>query len=197
MDKFFSKKIFKFVLMLIVILTVFCIPTKNVKANSRIDSISINGGDYELSDFDPDVTEYNIEILENELYLDFYIDTFDSDAQIKIEGNKYISGNEGTVTITSKVSESDKTIYKINYTKSKLIKTYSYTSTYKTFKAQFNNLYKIELWGAAGGGASDGYQNFGGYTKGIIKLNRGEQLFVYVGEKGNMTYIASEMILIH
>ena len=185
MDKFFSKKIFKFVLMLIVILTVFCIPTKNVKANSRIDSISINGGDYELSDFDPDVTEYNIEILENELYLDFYIDTFDSDAQIKIEGNKYISGNEGTVTITSKVSESDKTIYKINYTKSKLIKTYSYTSTYKTFKAQFNNLYKIELWGAAGGGASDGYQNFGGYTKGIIKLNRGEQLFVYVGEKGN------------
>lgn len=42
--------------------------------------------------------------------------------------------------------------------------------------------YKIELWGAAGGGTKGGR---GAYTSGIIYLEENDRLYFYVGEKGN------------
>lgn len=41
--------------------------------------------------------------------------------------------------------------------------------------------YKVELWGAQGGGE---YGGRGSYTSGIIGLSEGEKLFVYVGKHG-------------
>ena len=41
--------------------------------------------------------------------------------------------------------------------------------------------YKIELWGAAGGGSNGGY---GAYTSGIIWLEENRHLYFYIGNKG-------------
>jgi len=56
---------------------------------------------------------------------------------------------------------------------------YTYTNSYKTFTVPYDGTYKIELWGAQGGGT---YGGEGGYTSGYIELNKNDNLFVYVGE---------------
>lgn len=60
--------------------------------------------------------------------------------------------------------------------------TYNFENTYQTFKAPHTGSYKIELWGAQGG-----YYNSprGGYSSGVINLDKGTQLYVYVGEKNS------------
>jgi len=58
---------------------------------------------------------------------------------------------------------------------------YDFTGNYQTFIAPVTGYYKIELWGASGGGTSAGK---GAYTKGEITLNQGTPLYLYVGENG-------------
>ena len=64
-----------------------------------------------------------------------------------------------------------------------------FTGNYQTFVAPYTGTYKIELWGAGGGkslcnGEINGYPGGGAYTSGNITLTEGQELFVYVGEKG-------------
>ena len=54
-----------------------------------------------------------------------------------------------------------------------------------TYKAPYNGTYKIELWGAQGGGTSTYPGGYGGYVKGNIQLNKDETLYFYVGENYN------------
>ncbi len=88
-------------------------------------------------------------------------------------------------------------------------KEYNYTGNYQMFIAPKTGNYKIELWGASGGGAyydiigddTNGYEKIGdyidggkgAYTKGIINLKKNEKLYIYVGEMGK-NY--SELILV-
>lgn len=66
-----------------------------------------------------------------------------------------------------------------DYTDNKLL-TYEYTgSGYHTFMAMKTGKYRVELWGAHGGGATTGKD--GGYTSGVIKLLQNEKLYIYVG----------------
>ena len=58
---------------------------------------------------------------------------------------------------------------------------YDYTGSVQTFTAPVSGTYKVELWGAQGGGEKGG---MGGYTSGLITLVKGEKLFVNVGQKG-------------
>ena len=52
------------------------------------------------------------------------------------------------------------------------------------FTAPTTGKYKIELWGAQGGGNSNYLGGSGGYTSGVITLNAGTKLYVYVGGMG-------------
>ena len=54
-----------------------------------------------------------------------------------------------------------------------------------TYKAPYNGTYKIELWGAQGGGTSALPGGYGSYTSGNINLNVDEELYIYVGENYN------------
>ena len=56
---------------------------------------------------------------------------------------------------------------------------YSYTGSYKKFVAPADGLYKVELWGASGGGTLGGK---GAYTSGEVELNQGDTFYVYVGQ---------------
>lgn len=62
---------------------------------------------------------------------------------------------------------------------------YQYTGNYQTFKASYDGMYKIELWGAQGGSYNETYYGGkGGYSTGVVTLNKDDQIYVYVGGAG-------------
>ena len=62
---------------------------------------------------------------------------------------------------------------------------FDYAGTEQTFVAPADGKYKIELWGASGGGitVNDAFYNggLGGYVSGIINLEAQQKLYIYVG----------------
>jgi hypothetical protein len=58
---------------------------------------------------------------------------------------------------------------------------FQYTGAAQSWSAPEAGTYKIEVWGAQGGG--EGGAN-GGYSTGTINLSKGDSLYVYVGQKG-------------
>ena len=61
---------------------------------------------------------------------------------------------------------------------------FDYTGNYQTFTVPTDGYYNIELWGAGGTvntGTSPNTAGRGAYTKGIIYLTKGENIYVYVG----------------
>ena len=58
---------------------------------------------------------------------------------------------------------------------------YDYTGGEQMFTVPHSGYYKLEAWGAQGGGANGGK---GAYTSGMIYLNEGEKIYVYVGSQG-------------
>ena len=72
-----------------------------------------------------------------------------------------------------------------------LEKKYTFKEEAQEFTAEHTGTYKIELWGASGGNGwtaagGNGYceGGKGAYTSGTIELNTGDNLYFYVGEKG-------------
>lgn len=61
---------------------------------------------------------------------------------------------------------------------------YGYTGNTQTFTAPQDGLYTLEAWGASGGGHNANMTGQGGYTKGTVKLRKGQTIYVYVGEQG-------------
>ena len=64
---------------------------------------------------------------------------------------------------------------------------YDYVSNYSEpgeyeYTVPYDGEYKIELWGASGGGNS--YAGKGGYTSGIIDLSKNETINLYIGGQG-------------
>ena len=71
------------------------------------------------------------------------------------------------------------------------VQTYN-TTGLQTFEVPLDGYYRIDLWGAQGGGSFDAGANKartnggkGAYTSGIVKLEAGKKLFIHVGAKGN------------
>ena len=87
--------------------------------------------------------------------------------------NEYISG-------TSREEASSEVLKKIEETST--VSTYSYTGSEQEYTVPEDGYYKIECWGAQGGTHQYAIGGKGAYTKGIIKLSKGEKLYVYVGE---------------
>ncbi len=63
------------------------------------------------------------------------------------------------------------------------INEYSYTGNYQTFTAPDDGYYKFEAWGAQGAGSV----SKGAYTSGTIELDKGQVIYVYVGQGLNAT----------
>ena len=60
-------------------------------------------------------------------------------------------------------------------------KTFNYIGEVQTYTAPYDGWYKLEAWGASGGGPLAGK---GGYTSGLTYLEAGTELYIYVGEDG-------------
>ena len=74
---------------------------------------------------------------------------------------------------------------KVRYYEIGHIWNFDYTGNYQEFNVPHNGTYKIELWGAQGGGSTDYPGANGAYTKGDIHLNSNQKLYIYVGEHGD------------
>ena len=84
---------------------------------------------------------------------------------------KFKNGTFATIAIDTKYDDSLET------------KEYTYTGDVQTYYTKMPGYYKIELWGAQGG-SSDNSGGLGSYTKGEVYLDRGQNLYVYVGASG-------------
>ena len=88
--------------------------------------------------------------------------------------NKYeVSYDGSTRTIASLVCD--------NYSSGEVVYQNG-TPKYEVFTPSCRGTYKIELWGAQGGGEGT---DLGGYTSGDIYLKANEKLYIYVGAKGD------------
>ena len=62
---------------------------------------------------------------------------------------------------------------------------FSYTGDYQTFVVPRSGIYKLETWGAQGGYRTNSSMGGkGGYAQGLVYLNRGDILYIYVGGSG-------------
>ena len=67
---------------------------------------------------------------------------------------------------------------------------FDYTGTVQSFKAPVTGNYKLEAWGAQGGSPNNSTSigGNGGYTSGVINLNKDETIYVYVGGEGDIAH---------
>ena len=95
-----------------------------------------------------------------------------------------IEKGEATINKTKITPLSDTIVVKIIY--DKLVNwEFAYTGEEQLFIAPETGRYKLETWGAQGGGVDKNcYGGYGGYSKGTILLNQGDVLYVNVGGAG-------------
>ena len=155
---------------------------------SKLSKLDVVGYEDKINpEFHPLTNEYNVEIMPNEIDLNIKTETFDSETEVTIIGNKYMTENSGVITITVTEPHSEDTIYTINYTKVDVESKYDfeYTGDTQEFVAPVTGIYKIESWGAQGGysianGSIGAQGGLGGYSSGQINLNKKDKLYIYM-----------------
>lgn len=65
---------------------------------------------------------------------------------------------------------------------------FDYTENVQIFTAPKDGRYVLECWGAEGGWNKSDSAGKGGYAKGTVLLNRGDILYIYVGQCGRYVY---------
>ena len=147
---------------------------------------------------EPSQNTYNIKIEYNKYGINVNAVAYDDDAIVEVTGNNVIAGTTGEITITVRHVDNSiaQQIYKLIYTRQVPLYEpanqydYNCTGSATQFTAFLDGNYKLELWGAAGGGASHSITapsrgGNGGYTYGTIRLLQGEVLNLYVGCAGS------------
>ena len=102
---------------------------------------------------------------------------------IYIGGSSTFSENNSS-TPKSIIRNKNCTVDIILYKKTKQIN-FPYTGGMQTYIVPVAGKYKIECWGAQGGGVSPAAGGKGGYTYGEISLSKNKALYIYVGQCQN------------
>jgi hypothetical protein len=112
--------------------------------------------------------------------MSFVLDLNESSDSLYILKKKYIPKQGKTVFIRN--AESDDGVF-----------TFKYVGQVITdFEIPISGTYKIEAWGASGGGTNAAPK--GAYSKSFVTLNKGERIQILVGEKGYDGYNSGNMI---
>lgn len=67
-----------------------------------------------------------------------------------------------------------------------MVKDFGYTGNVQAYNVPADGIYKIDVWGAAGGNC--GWWALGGYTYGLVELKRGDVLYVVCGGQSGWAY---------
>ncbi|MDE6285145.1 MAG: cadherin-like beta sandwich domain-containing protein, partial [Bacilli bacterium] len=163
--------------------------TFNRELSTKLKSLSIAGGTI-VGDFDPNKTEYTLEMNENARELQVNAVSWFDDAVITVTEPRYVGLNDNTLTVTVELEGTAPTTYTFNISRISAPATdqvtgFNYTGNYQTYVAPYTGNYKLEVWGAQGGyRSSSSYGGKGGYAAGTLRLNQGQTLYVYVGKAG-------------
>ncbi|MDE5586969.1 MAG: hypothetical protein K2I72_01200, partial [Bacilli bacterium] len=150
--------------------------------------------------FRPRHLNYTVDMSEYERVLEIDAKAYFDEAVITITENRYVGPDDKVVTIQVDLDGVPSTIYTLNINriegnKADVLEDYSYTGSYQTFVAPFTGNYTLEVWGARGGGKHFssylGPGGPGGYSKGNIRLEEGDILYIYVGGQGSWCRSAS------
>ncbi len=99
-----------------------------------------------------------------------------------------LTGTANTTVTVTKGSYGART-YTANWTPVQTVWNYEYTGAMQSFTASVTGTYKLEVWGAAGGGAQSasggwGSGGAGGYAAGNVSLTAGSVVYIGVGGAG-------------
>lgn len=99
-----------------------------------------------------------------------------------------IENISGSVSVTKDANGKFSYTSDTSISTNKSVYNFPYTGEVQTFTAPETGSYLLEVWGAEGGYRNDqSISGKGGYSKGIISLNKGAKLYIYVGGQGNST----------
>ena len=124
--------------------------------------------------------------------------TFDTNGYTVDKGNSLFMINNGTTTFRDSIYDTALTDWNnlIDDTLERLTSgeishqkyRFDYTGSVQEFTAPYTGTYKLETWGASGGGAditsTTSRKGLGAYSTGEISLNAGDKLYIYVGGEG-------------
>ena len=159
---------------------------------TKLKFLDIKGENFSQQ-FESDKLEYEYKVTAGVVSLEIITVPYDSEAKVVVKGAGYIKEGKNTVTITVSREGIENTVYTIIVSKGEnlgeQIYDFPYKGEYQTFIAPTAGFYKFEAWGARGGkariqGRLGGYPGNGGYTSGVVRLNEGDTVYVYVGGKG-------------
>jgi len=109
-------------------------------------------------------------------------------ATYEISGGQKLYFGNNQVFVTVKESGKSDSIYIFNISRNNYFddfQDFRYTGGAQTYVVPKSGYYKLETWGASGGSYSTTYTGGkGGYSTGIVYLNEGQILYVYVGGQG-------------
>lgn len=142
-------------------------------------------------DFDSNKTDYTMTVGLSTTGVDLNAIAYDSSAVVTIEGDQLIADDHGVIKVTVSAPDSTDTVYTITYQRETIEQdVFSYQGPGRfEFVAPASTWYKVQLWGGQGG---QGRTNWtlkqpggkGSYTEGEIFLEKGQELFLYIGGKG-------------
>ena len=136
------------------------------------------------SNYDSEKVKYQVtyEDLENVSKNDFIRKESINKIIIKIQllDNNIVLNNERfSITINLDKTNANKFYNRINWN-------YDFQGKEETFTAPFTGNYRLEVWGAQGGSYNSNYEGgYGGYSTGIITLNKDNILYINVGGVGS------------
>ena len=167
--------------------------TKPQKVEKTVDTSllkSITVGESKLQGFEQNKLNYEL-VLTNKLnQITISVEKQDERQIVTGIGTISLSGYSQRIEIKVKsADQKSETTYRItlkykeNLIDSKDIYKFSYTGGMQQFEAPYTGYYQMECWGAKGGSASGAGGN-GAYTSGNIYLEKGEKLYIYVGQEG-------------
>ena len=121
--------------------------------------------------------------LAEEKYVGLLIKAYDGVYKIQLEkGNTASEWEPYIVKGNTKVTQAKDHTLTAKWQKNRV---YNYTGNVQTYVVPKTGKYKLETWGAQGGGNSTIKGGYGGYSTGEISLTENSTLYIVVGGKGN------------
>lgn len=117
----------------------------------------------------------------NESYGNLPSVTINGEDVVWYSDNKILNNKATTDT---KYTMRQNTIYKSTINSALAAHTFNYTGKEQIFTAPVAGTYKLETWGAQGGGNTKYIGGYGGYSTGYIYLSGNQQLYITIGGAG-------------
>ena len=153
---------------------------RTMSDDATLKSLSVKNYNFTQA-FDSNVTEYNLVLGEDTNKIEITAEANNEFATVSYSKTVNVPFGNSVQEILVTAENGGTKIYTINITKESEIDVetgFDYTGDVQTFVAPKTGTYKLETWGAQGYGNKI---NYGGYSTGLIKLEKDDEIYIVVG----------------